>query len=64
MQTNIVLADVAREGDDAAAVARELAAVGVMTAPLGPRRLRFVTSLEVDAGRVRAALSAAGPVLR
>ena len=41
-----------------------LAGVGVMTAPLGRRALRFVTSLEVDADGVRAALSAAGPVLR
>jgi threonine aldolase len=64
VQTNIVLADVARAGDDAAAVARDLAAVGVMTAPLGPRRLRFVTSLEVDRSGVLAALSAAGPMLR
>jgi threonine aldolase len=64
VETNIVLADVVRPDDDAAAVARELAAVGVLTAPLTARRLRFVTSLEVDAGGVRAALSAAGPVLR
>ncbi len=64
VETNIVLAELARDGDDAAALARELAAVGVLTAPLDWRRLRFVTSSEVDEAAVRAALSAAGPVLR
>ena len=59
-----MLAELARDGDDAAALARELAAVGVLTAPLDWRRLRFVTSSEVDEAAVRAALSAAGPVLR
>jgi threonine aldolase len=64
VETNIVIAELARDGDDAGALARELAAVGVLTAPLDWRRLRFVTSSEVDEAGVRAALSAAGPVLR
>jgi threonine aldolase len=64
VETNIVIAELARDGDDAGALARELAAVGVLTAALDWRRLRFVTSSEVDEAGVRAALSAAGPVLR
>jgi threonine aldolase len=64
VETNIVIAELRREADTPAAVVRDLAGVGVLTAPLGRRALRFVTSLEVDAAGVRAALSAAGPVLR
>ena len=49
--TNIVLAACTRDGDTAAGVCDELAAVGVMAAPYDRTRIRFVTSLEVDAAR-------------
>jgi threonine aldolase len=61
--TNIVLAACTRDGDTAASVCDELAAVGVMAAPYDRTRIRFVTSLEVDAGGVEAALGAAARVI-
>ena len=54
----------ARAADDTAdGVCDELAAVGVMAAPYDRTRIRFVTSLEVDAAGVEAALEAAARVL-
>jgi threonine aldolase len=61
--TNIVLAACTRDGDTAAGVCDELAAVGVMAAPYDRSRIRFVTSLEVDADGVEAALGAAARVI-
>jgi threonine aldolase len=61
--TNIVLATCIHDGDTAASVCDELAAVGVMAAPYDRSRIRFVTSLEVDAGGVEAALKAAARVI-
>jgi threonine aldolase len=63
VRTNIVLAACTRDGDTAAAVCDELAAVGVRAAPYDRTRIRFVTSLEVDAGGVEAALGAAARVI-
>ena len=61
--TNIVLAACTRDGDTAASVCDELEAVGVLAAPYDRTRIRFVTSLEVDAGGVEAALEAAARVI-
>ena len=63
VETNIVRGDVVGEDDDAVRICDELEAVGVRAAPLGPRIVRFVTSLEVDEAGVRAALERARPVL-
>ncbi len=63
MATNIVLAACTRAGDTAASVCDELEAVGVLAAPYDRTRIRFVTSLEVDAGGVEAALEAAARVI-
>ncbi len=62
--TNMVVACCAREGDNAAAVCRDLAAVGVLAAPYDALSVRFATSLEVDAAGIEAALAKASPVLR
>ena len=61
--TNIVLAACTRADYTAEGVCDELAAVGVMAAPYDRTRIRFVTSLEVDAGGVEAALEAAARVI-
>ena len=61
--TNIVLAACTRDGDTAGSVCDELEAVGVLAAPYDRTRIRFVTSLEVDAGGVEAALEAAARVI-
>ena len=61
--TNIVLAACTRDGDTAAGVCDELEAVGVLAAPYDRTRIRFVTSLEVDADGVEAALEAAARVI-
>jgi threonine aldolase len=61
--TNIVLASCARDGDTAADVCDELEQVGVLAAPYDRTTIRFVTSLEVDAAGVEAALQAAGRVV-
>ncbi len=63
VRTNIVLAACTRDGDTAASVCDELEAVGVLAAPYDRTRIRFVTSLEVDAGGVEAALEAAARVI-
>lgn len=63
VSTNIVLAACTRAGDTAESVCDALGAVGVMAAPYDRLRIRFVTSLEVDAGGVEAALEAAARVI-
>ncbi len=63
VRTNIVLAACTRDGDTAASVCDELEAVGVLAAPYDRTRIRFVTSLEVDADGVEAALEAAARVI-
>ena len=60
-QSNIVMIDLTREGDTAAAVAATLARAGVLVVPFGPRRLRAVTHLDVTRADVeRAAAAIAG----
>ncbi len=61
--TNIVLAACARDADTAAGVCDELEQVGVLAAPYDRTTIRFVTSLEVDAAGVEAALQAAARVV-
>jgi threonine aldolase len=63
VKTNIVLAACTRPGETAESVCDELEAVGVLAAPYDRTRIRFVTSLEVDAGGVEAALEAAARVI-
>ncbi len=63
VETNIVMAHVVREDDGADRICDELRAVGVLAAPLDPRLVRFVTSLEIDRAGVDAVLAAAAPVL-
>jgi len=46
-ETNIVMLDLLRERDAAAAVSAKLAAAGVLVVAFGPRRLRAVTHLDV-----------------
>jgi threonine aldolase len=63
VETNIVMAHVVGEDDRADRICEELRAVGVLAAPLDPRLVRFVTSLEIDRAGVDAVLAAAAPVL-
>ncbi|MFO0547134.1 MAG: GntG family PLP-dependent aldolase [Polyangiaceae bacterium] len=60
-ETNIVMVDLR---EDAATVARALEARGVRAAVLGPRRLRFVTHLDVSRAGVEAAAAALVDVVR
>jgi len=61
--TNIVLAACTRADDTAAGVCEELEQVGVLAAPYDRGTIRFVTSLEVDADGIVAALQAASRVV-
>jgi threonine aldolase len=61
--TNIVLAACTRANDTAAGVCKELEQVGVLAAPYDRATIRFVTSLEVDADGIEAALQAASRVV-
>lgn len=56
--TNIVMIMIEREDLDEEAIARELEARGVWILPVGPRRLRAVTHLDVDDTGIERALSA------
>ena len=47
VQTNIILADITN-GDTAETMLAEMASVGVLAVPFGPRLLRFVTHLDVS----------------
>ncbi|HEY6060002.1 MAG TPA: GntG family PLP-dependent aldolase [Gemmatimonadales bacterium] len=51
-ETNIVMIDLTREGDDAERVAPRLAAAGLLLSPYGPRRLRAVTHRDVGAADI------------
>jgi threonine aldolase len=59
VETNIVIFGV----DDAAGVCARLEAAGVRMGAVGPRSVRAVTHLDVDADAVQRALQAAGKVL-
>jgi len=58
VQTNIVMADVAGTGLPAPEMAARLAEEGVLVNAVDPRRLRFVTHKDVDAGDITRALAA------
>lgn len=60
VDTNIVIFGI----EDAPAVARRLCDAGVQVTPLGPRRLRAVTHLDVDRREIYRALAAFREVLR
>jgi threonine aldolase len=62
VETNIVLFDVA--GDSAEGVAARLLERGVRMGALGPRTIRAVTHLDVDADAIDRAVSAAREVLK
>lgn len=59
-ETNIVMIDLVRAADTAAAVVPRLAEQGVLAIPFGPRRVRAVTHLDVD----RPAIERAAAVIR
>lgn len=54
-ETNIVMLDLVRERDTAAAIIPKLAALGVLLVPFGPRRLRAVTHLDISSADVERA---------
>jgi threonine aldolase len=56
VQTNLVFVDLPDPGPNAAELAQRLAADSVLAMPLGPRRLRFVTHLDVGPSDVERAL--------
>lgn len=58
VQTNLVYFDIVREDLDAAALCARLLALGVRMGEMGPRKVRAVTHLDVDAAAVDAALAA------
>jgi threonine aldolase len=58
VQTNLVFVDLPATGSSAAELAQRLAASQVLAMPLGPRRLRFVTHLDVGPSDVERALGA------
>ncbi|MDQ4049195.1 MAG: beta-eliminating lyase-related protein, partial [Actinomycetota bacterium] len=60
VETNIVIFQVA----DAPSVVARLAEAGVQVTPLGPRRIRAVTHLDVDRGDIYRALAAFRAVLK
>jgi threonine aldolase len=64
VETNIVFFDITREGLDAEAFDAGLRRQGVRMGAVGPRRVRAVTHLDVDAAGIDKALAAAAAVLR
>lgn len=54
-ETNIVMIDLTREGDDVEHVAPRLAAAGLLVARFGPRRLRAVAHRDVGASDIERA---------
>jgi threonine aldolase len=62
-ETNIVMLDLAREGDTAESVIPKLAQRGVKVVPFGPRRLRAVTHLDVDREDIERAVAIIAEVL-
>ncbi|MES1158081.1 MAG: GntG family PLP-dependent aldolase [Haliangium ochraceum] len=63
VQTNIVMADLAPPLPPAAEIAAALHGHGVRVLPFGPRRLRFVTHLDVDRRACEEAAERIGDVL-
>jgi threonine aldolase len=64
VQTNMVAFDVQEPGWDAAGLVGALAAVGLLSNAMGPRRIRLVTHKDVPAADVPEALDRIERVLR
>ncbi|MDO8666435.1 MAG: GntG family PLP-dependent aldolase [Gemmatimonadales bacterium] len=62
-ETNIVMLDLAREGDTVESVIPKLAQRGVKVVPFGPRRLRAVTHLDVSTQDIERAIAVIADVL-
>ncbi len=63
VETNIVIFDMAEDRPDAASLAAALLTRGFRVSPFGPRRVRIVTHLDVDAAAGDALLAAVGELL-
>jgi threonine aldolase len=63
-ETNIVMLDLTREGDDTGHVVPRLAAAGLLVETFGPRRMRAVTHRDVGSEDVERAAGILGSVLR
>lgn len=61
--SNIVMVDLTREGDAADRAVTGLAAAGVLCTAFGPRRLRFITHLDVSRAEVERAAGIVATVL-
>ncbi len=61
--SNIVMVDLTREGDAADRAVTSLAAAGVLCTAFGPRRLRFITHLDVSRADVERAAGIVATVL-
>jgi threonine aldolase len=61
--SNIVMLDLTRAGDSAAALVPKLAARGVLLTAFGPKRLRAVTHLDVTAADIDRAVAVVAEVL-
>jgi threonine aldolase len=61
--TNIVMLDLAREGDAADRAVTALASAGVLCSAYGPRRLRFITHLDLSRADVERAAATVTRVL-
>ncbi|NUR26730.1 MAG: low specificity L-threonine aldolase, partial [Catenulispora sp.] len=48
VRTNLVLLDLAKTAYDAAGLARAAAEQGVLASPMGARKLRLITHLDLD----------------
>lgn len=62
-ESNIVMLDLVREGDTAERAVAALTAAGVMCVAFGPRRLRFITHLDVSRADVERAAATVTRVL-
>jgi threonine aldolase len=62
--SNILMLDLVREGDTAEATVAALARSGVLAVAFGPKRLRFVTHLDVSRADVERAATSIAQVLR
>jgi threonine aldolase len=63
-ETNVVMIDLVREGDSSQTVIPRLAQAGVLVVPIGPRRLRAVTHLDVTRADVERAARLVTEALR
>jgi threonine aldolase len=63
-ETNIVMLDLVRETDTSDTVISQLAERGVLVVSFGPRRLRAVTHLDVNAQDIDRAIAIIAEVLR